>query len=393
MRHPTPIEIETTRLAGEPDPIAAHVASCPDCMETARMIDALGDPLTWDLAALPDDPGLDATGYEGEPILREIEATERLRHADPAAAVVSCDALLRRPECRPETDGGRHLSVLVLRERANALRVLGELGAALETVARARELAGDLVVADYECAVLDYVEATVRFEREELAAATALARRAGATLDLYGDAARAGKARLLTAAVSYKRGDFDAARAQFIALLQPNDRDLGAAMTAGLLHNLADCEVRLGYHAEARAHAARAGAHYRELGMTTELVRLSWLEARMALAAGEIHRAEAAYRETEARFRDAGLELDAALVALELVELCAGEGRREEAVALATRLATVFATAGTRMSLATTLAALRDAAARGEDLTAPVSVARATIEAAQSEAGGTAFPR
>lgn len=136
----------------------------------------------------------------------------------------------------------------------------------------------------------------------------------------------------------------------------------------------------MGLFDDARVHIDEASIRYQALGMRTEVVRLGWLDARMSLAKGEVEAAERLYVAAQSGFHAAGLDLDAALVGLELAELYEREGRRDEVVAHASRLASVFARTGSRISLARALAALRDAALRGEDLAAPVATARATIE-------------
>jgi tetratricopeptide (TPR) repeat protein len=388
MKHLTIVEIEEHATKVDEASVRAHLEECRDCAATARAVGALGDPLTWKMVQLPHTEGLDEPVDVDEwqrELLDRIESAARLRHADPAEAVGICDEVLRRTEKALDTEGGRHLTVLALRERANALRVMGDLRAALETLGRARPIADELLVSDYENAILDYVEATVLFEQDDLGATEALARRSEATLTRFGDSERARKARFLDAAVQYKRGDFAAARDVFLAVLESMDAIEDRAMEAGLMNNLADCEVNLGRFAEAGLHIARAAALYRKLGMRTELVRLSWLDARIALGTGDVAEAERLFRETEAGFLGAGLTLDAALVGLELVDLWQREGRHDEIAAYAAQLASVFAGAGTRMSLATALAALRDAAIRGDDLTVPVSTARTTIEALMAE--------
>lgn len=377
-QHPTPVEIEAVLAKHASGATRAHVESCGECIAVMRTIEALGDPLTWNALDLPDAPQLDTMPGTSGRIPERIREAEGLRHADPAAAVGLCDGLLRTPECQAESEEGRHFTVLVLRERANALRVLGDLRAALDTVTRARPLADELLVSDYENAVLDYVEATILYEQEELALAEKLARRAETTLRLFGDAERAGKARLLEAAVAFERGDLDRARPYFIELLQSDAAT--PSVVPGLLHNLAHCEVRMGLFDDARVHIDEASIRYQALGMRTEVVRLGWLDARMSLAKGEVEAAERLYVAAQSGFHAAGLDLDAALVGLELAELYEREGRRDEVVAHASRLASVFARTGSRISLARALAALRDAALRGEDLAAPVATARATIE-------------
>jgi hypothetical protein len=97
------------------------------------------------------------------------------------------------------------------------------------------------------------------------------------------------------------------------------------------------------YLATEAGDAARAAAllpRVLELARTIDLgaldrLRLRWLEARVAAAAGRAAEAETIARETKAGLLAAGLELDAALLSLELAVLLAEQGRAHEVRALA----------------------------------------------------------
>lgn len=378
MKHPTPIEIGKNLHRSSETAVRDHLETCVECNQTARAINALAEPLAWEIASLPESEPLSSPS-QSVPLNRLNEA-EKLRHIDPAAAVEICDEILRLPDCTSETEEGHHLSVLVLRERANASRFRGDLRGALDTIERARSLANELLVSDYENAVLDYIQASVLHEMDELDRSVELAIRARSTLTLFGDSDRARKASFVAAAVQYKTGDFEPARRTCLEILESMSDGDDEATRAGLLLNLTTCEIRVERFQDARAHAREAEALLKKLGMATELTRLRWAEARMALAQGYSDRADRLLQETEASFREAGYDLDAALVSLELLELHENQGNRDDVVQIATRLAAIFAEAGAKMSLATTLAKLRDAAVSGDDVKEPILTARKTIE-------------
>lgn len=91
-------------------------------------------------------------------------------------------------------------------------------------------------------------------------------------------------------------------------------------------HNLIVFLTESGQHRQAREDLARTRQLYRDLGERMNLVRLRWLEGKIAREEGELEEAGAALREARDEFLRAGIAVDAALVSLDLAVLHARHG-------------------------------------------------------------------
>jgi tetratricopeptide (TPR) repeat protein len=107
-------------------------------------------------------------------------------------------------------------------------------------------------------------------------------------------------------------------------------------------HNLAFLLTTAERYAEAAALLPEVRRLSQELGNPLDLVRLRWVEGRIALGTGEAERAEAAFREVQGEFFERHMGYDAALVSLDLAVLYAEGGRAAELKALAVEIMPVF---------------------------------------------------
>ncbi|MGK2859700.1 MAG: hypothetical protein ACSLFQ_21085 [Thermoanaerobaculia bacterium] len=382
-----------------------HLFDCPTCSVVADEIAldlGLDDPLAWALAELPDlpldEPAAALAAYATDTVASGLTAAELVRDArfetqegllallhashhlldiDPlklrniADAVLGAAGLAASP-CDAVT-------AVALRERANALRRLGELPESLASIARGRAVARRLVVSEHELAIFDYIEATVLADQSCPHAARRLTQQALAVFARYGDTRRALCARLLLGALDYQMGAFDAARAVFRSLAAPFADAGDPAASVGTLHNAGDCSLQLKELETARRELVAAERGYREHGRTTEVLRGPWLRARVAMEEHAYDDAERALDAVATAFDATGLTLDAALARLDLVDLFQRTDRREDASALARALAAVFAAAGAQGRLADALAILREAVQRGWTLDEYLREAREAV--------------
>lgn len=121
------------------------------------------------------------------------------------------------------------------------------------------------------------------------------------------------------------------------------DAEREAKLVATAQHNLAYVLNEIGRHEEALAMAARTRARYLELGdHATNLVRLQFLEAKIALAMGRLEQAEAGFRAVRRQFTGLGMAYDVALVSLDLAEVYTRQGRHGEVQRLAEEMVPIF---------------------------------------------------
>lgn len=250
--------------------------------------------------------------------------------------------------------------VLDLRARAwaylgNGLRVLGELWSAESAFRRSEEYLEASMTGNphVRAEVLD-LKGSLRRAQRRLEEAEALA---GEALSLYReseDLYGVGAVLIKQAKIFEEQGLPERAIAllEEAAVLAANVANVAnTANAAGgrkprlLLcarHNLAFLLTTAERYAEAAALLPEVRRLSQELGNPLDLVRLRWVEGRIALGTGEAERAEAAFREVQREFFERHMGYDAALVSLDLAVLYAEGGRAAELKALAVEIMPVF---------------------------------------------------
>ena len=255
--------------------------------------------------------------------------------------------------CRVQGYAGQH--------RANALRVAGDHRAADAELERAAELWRAGAAADpgllNEARVL-HIEAALRREGGRLPEALTLFDRALAA-DRWGEtpALLMGKAKTLE-----RLGRFDEA----VVLLRQGGVRLDAVeeprkswiVRELLLLNL----CHLGRHEEAERMIGEVRELARQLGNRLDLVRVDWLQGRIAAGLGRHDEAIALLGRVRAKFAEDEIAYDAALVTLELAEIHAAVGRGAEVRSLARESAPIFAQQGVHAEARRALELFRRAA-------------------------------
>jgi tetratricopeptide (TPR) repeat protein len=107
-------------------------------------------------------------------------------------------------------------------------------------------------------------------------------------------------------------------------------------------HNLIWYLNESGQHKEALKNLQTMWAVYLELGEQTHLIRLRWLEGRIARDLGRLDQAETALREARDGFVERGIGFDAAMASLDLATVYLQQGRTDELKRLAAEMVPVF---------------------------------------------------
>lgn len=243
----------------------------------------------------------------------------------------------------------------------NARRVQGDLPGADEAFARSTELwrggAASTMDPLDEARLLD-LEASLRRAQRRLPEALAL-------LDLalvFAKGEATGRILIKKAKTLEEMGDYEGA----VALLRQADPFLTAETEPRLLlcqrFNLLDYLCHLGRFTEAVPLLSPLRVLAAQLGNDLDLVRLRWLEGRLAAGLGHVEEATEALRLVRAEFTTRGVAYDAALITLELAVLLATQGRTREVKELARHSAPLFKAQGVHREALAALAAFRRAA-------------------------------
>lgn len=340
-----------------------HVRSCPDCRQQLTEFRAftatLGAPRVWQA----DEPGLTRTGSDvhllevaarleeedekarpaiGAILSDPVHAAETLARYTASAGLLHAIIAAARTLLDTNPQHGLELTVLaerlatkvnwegyppmiaaehrgrLFKERASALRLLGRHQEALAAVDAARREYENTIAAAHALAVLDYIAAGILREQGRLAEASERVRVAASTFTDYGDDTRLLHCRVLEGVIIAASGKMREARTLFVELLEPAAHD--PSVRAQIHNNIGQLSIELGEHELATTHLHQALRLYRQLGMVTEEIRTNWGLARLLVRNGRTAAAIARFHEAEAAFLRVGMQVEAALVALDRIE-------------------------------------------------------------------------
>lgn len=232
--------------------------------------------------------------------------------------------------------------------RANALRARGDLRAARKLLAEAQRLADGSADPFLRGEVASFAASLARDQRrwEEASAYLDEAERRFLEVDASFDLIA--RVRLKRASVLMHVGSPREAAVIARGVLDQLERSGGAAGKAGgqlrfvARHNLVSYLCEAGDHRAAREQMERLAPALDEHGERSFRLRGQWLRGKIAHGLGELDRAERELRAARDGFLQAGLGLDAAIVALDLAVLFAGQGRDRAVRRIATWTAGLF---------------------------------------------------
>jgi hypothetical protein len=304
-------------------------------------------------------------------VRRLLEGCALLRHDDPWEALRLADlarqAALRLAPGRSGTAGVVDWMSRATAELGNAYRLTGELAAAERCLRQALALAGRGSGDPRLLAAIADLAASLLADQRRFAAALAILERVRGLYQRLDDPQLAARALLSQSLVLSYAGEAERALPVLLAALAEIDAARAPHLAAQGLHNLAKLLVDLGRPDRAHHVVETARSAGRLSSAPVDLLRLRWLEGRIAVAfsagqgpgasrtiagqgpssasrgaAGQgpagasspsaaEREAEAAFREATAGFAAAGLVYPAALAALDLAAFWVRVGRRREA--------------------------------------------------------------
>jgi hypothetical protein len=285
---------------------------------------------------------------------RLCQESARLTTIDPDRAVEAAELAVLVADLIKEDEPAKVRWLYRLRSYAwahdgNARRVLGDLRGADESFSIAaawweagEDGAGDLL--GYESMLLDF-EASLRIAQRRFPEALALLDRLFALHTItpeHRDDHLAGRALVKKALALQEMEEPELALGLLLEAepLVDGERDprLLLCLRHNLLRNLASLET----YREAQALLPEVAALCRTLGNPLDLLRLRWVEGRIAAGLGQIETAIQLFEACRLEFAGRAMAYDAALVTLELTALHAQAGRTAEVKRLSMEVAGIF---------------------------------------------------
>jgi tetratricopeptide (TPR) repeat protein len=288
-------------------------------------------------------------------VLELIGRSVILLDTSPADAVVAAEIAVEIAQ-RLDVPGIR---ANACRELAYALFYIGRLNEAETAVDQAEELFRQLPEGEIELARTALIRASLLRARDQVAEAIGLARNAAGVFERCGDRPRYLKARMVEGNLRYQSGDVSGALAIWLEL-----EDEAPADTLGLLlHNIGHAYRDLHDFTSARSYFDRAVAEYASRGMEVETIRTRWVLGQMLILAGTPSEGLPILHAARRDFERLGMELEAALVGLELAEALLIAGQIDQVARICRTILDRFVKEGMMSRAITALAYLREAVA------------------------------
>ncbi|HVR40446.1 MAG TPA: tetratricopeptide repeat protein [Thermoanaerobaculia bacterium] len=423
MRHLT--EEELAEYAFDPAAalnraeIESHVEVCPECsalLTFIRSIDAeISDEQAWeisdaigevsrlndtirDLAAIVAEEDAEAERLLGPLMEKPAEfawrnlaeqrkfrtggVVRRLNRAandacerEPLVALTLADAAIAVAESLDEraypAQSVFDLRGMAWKERANALRLLGNYDAALEALDRAAREFRNAPLLPLGPAIVTHLRGIVCYERGDYDTALRYAQQSTREFEMCGDVDRYLKARHLEANIRFFQQDIREAQRIYGDILAHAEAIDDLSWIARESRTLGYCALELRDFSEAARHFHKALQAFEVLEQHAEIVRTNWGIACLQLASGKPSIALGRLNAVRSEFAKLGMVVDEALTVFDIMDALVALGREQEIATLADGLVERFTHAGMLNSALTALAYLRESAVRGK-VTAPV---------------------
>lgn len=233
-----------------------------------------------------------------------------------------------------------------LAEVANALRVKDELKSAWERIREAQdrleEGTGDLFLQAH----VGEIEAAIRADRREFAAALRLLDRTFEAYLALGEAHFAGRALISRAVYTDVGGEPGKALELLQRATELIDPERDPLLTAIAQQNYLNLLAQTGQYRAAAAYLLESGLRRKLEHQPLSLAKLRWVEGKVLRGLQRFERAEAAFEAARLTFRDHQSRYNAALVGLDLAEVWGRQGCLEKVQAVATETLKVFESLG-----------------------------------------------
>lgn len=322
---------------------------------------------------------------------RLLEQSRRLRASDPEAMVMTASlAASSADRLDPRTYAPRQLADFQAEARAelgNALRVTGDTARAEHELTRAFELAqkgtGDAVLL---VRILDFMASLYSDQRRFADACHLLDR----LYDLHlgrGDQHLAGRTLIskgIAVGHASETGQAIHLLSEGLRRIDPQ-RDPRLALAA--IHNLIWFLVEAGRLPEADGLLVQSRGLYACHGERLDLLKVLWLEGRIAIGLGDDERAQRALLQVRNGFEQAELPYDAALVGLDLAAVWLRQGRTAEIRRLLDEILTEFRARNIRREAIGAVLMLKEALRKDGASLALLQAVEADLQRLGREAG------
>jgi tetratricopeptide (TPR) repeat protein len=232
-----------------------------------------------------------------------------------------------------------------LRDRANALRYLGRLDEAYDSIATAEARLNAFPGAAHDRAIVWLVKSMILGQMDLFDDAEGTITAASGIFAEVNDSHRFLQAGLVHGNLLVRQKRYEDAQQVFRDLLSVAILGRDVEMQARLHNNLGSCATNLEDYGSASIHYSQAIARFTDLGLTGEVARTERGAGAVLIGKGQIDLGMARLREARQTFTRLHMPEEAGLCALRLIEAMVERGQTDEARALAASVVEEFTAA------------------------------------------------
>ncbi len=232
-----------------------------------------------------------------------------------------------------------------LRDRANALRYLGRLDEAYDSIETAEARLGEFAGAAHDRAIVWFVKAMILGQMDLFDEAEQVITGAGVVFADVNDSSRFLQAGLVHGNLLGRQERYEEARQIFGDLLSVATLSRDVEAQARLHNNLGYCATNLEDYAAANLHFAESIAKFTDLGFAAEVARTERGAGLVLIGKGQFNLGTGRLREARRAFANLHMPEEAGLCAIRLIETMVERGDAEEARVLAEAVVDEFTAA------------------------------------------------
>jgi tetratricopeptide (TPR) repeat protein len=233
-----------------------------------------------------------------------------------------------------------------LRDRANALRYLGRLAEAFDSIETAESRLGDFPGASHDRAIIWMVKAMIQGQMDLFEEAEQMITSASIVFADVNDLSRFFQAGLVYGNLLGRQKRYDDAQRIFRDLLGVATSTGDEETQARLYNNLGHCAVYLDDYAGANIHFSESIARFTDLGLLAEVPRTNLGAALVLIGKGQVDSGLARLEDARRAFIALSMMGEAGLCALRIIEVLIDRGDTEQARALTGIVIDEFEAAG-----------------------------------------------
>ena len=232
-----------------------------------------------------------------------------------------------------------------LRDRANALRYLGRLDEAYDSIETAELRLNEFPAAVHDRAIVWFVKAMILAQMDHFDAAEKFINAASVIFADVNDSARFLQAGVIHGNLFGRQQRYEEAENIFRDLLNIAVSRGDAETEARLHNNLGYCYVNLGDYPKANIHFSQSIAKFTDLGFASELARTGRGAGAVLIGKGQFELGCDRLRQARTAFAKLRMPEEAGLCALRIIEAMVERGQTDEARGLAATVINEFTAA------------------------------------------------